>query len=153
MSDELIKRVESAKGPDREVDCLIHVTLFKWRLARVGADVVGENDCEIYTENGKLIEGFAYPPKGKISPYYHVPDARYTASIDAAVGLCERVLGRRHDWQITRLSLMVGGQQCAARVYAVDGGFHDSQESIGATPALALVLAILRANPEGARGG
>lgn len=70
---DLADRIEKAGGPDRELDADIAEHVYGWRLARVGADYYGDHISEILTENGRLPEGYSYPPVGKIPRYWHVP--------------------------------------------------------------------------------
>ena len=72
--DALAERVERLTVADREIDADVAEKLYGWKPAQVGADYDGKDACEILTQDGKLIPGFAYPPKGKIHRAYHVPD-------------------------------------------------------------------------------
>ena len=74
--DMLAERCEKAKGPDRELDAEIAEHAYGWKRAKVGPDYDGQNACEILTESGELLKGFAYPPRGFLPLYYHVP--KYT---------------------------------------------------------------------------
>jgi hypothetical protein len=71
---ELADRVEALRKPDRELDAEIAEKVHGWKLTTVGPDYDGQNACEILTENGELVKGFAYPPRGKLPRYYHVPE-------------------------------------------------------------------------------
>jgi hypothetical protein len=71
--EDLARRCEEARAPDRDLDAEIAEVVYGWKRALVGPDCDGQNASEILTEDGKLIKGFAYPPRGKIPLYYHVP--------------------------------------------------------------------------------
>lgn len=85
--DDLIARLGVAAEGSRELDAEIHVKVNDWRLFKVGPDYDGDNECEVYTPGGGLPGGFVYPPRGRVHPYFHVPDLRYTQSIDTALML------------------------------------------------------------------
>jgi hypothetical protein len=150
--DEMIERISKATGPDREIDCALHVALFGWKLARLGKDYDGGNECAVWTRDGELIAGFAYPPWGKLDPYYHVPDVGYTASLDATIALCVRVLPGWH-WHVETIAKP--HTQWIAEIYdhEADRPRRVKQGHSKATPALALCLAILRALTAQKTGG
>ena len=141
---ELIERLEKSSGPDRELDCEIHVAVFRWTLTKVGGDIDGKNDCEIYAACGKLIKGFGYPTRGIISPYFHVPhDANYTSSVDAAIALA----GRLFPSATVSLYLNTPHGSAKARLTDDSVGTDDSEivTDWRPIPALALALAVVRA--------
>lgn len=129
----LIERLEKADGPDRELDELIRCAL----LAEPGAYV------EKSQFNGEwcIYKGeWAGRPKLYERPR-SVPrelwDGSLTASIDAAVALAERVLPGR--------SVMMGWRQASNTKPWARVGLWPDPDATGATPALALVTATLRA--------
>ena len=83
----LADRREAAEEGSRELDCEIHVAVNGWKLLEVGPDFDGKNNCAVFTPGGRRIDGFHYPTKGVIHPYYHVPPMAYTVSIDGALEL------------------------------------------------------------------
>ena len=134
---DLIARLEAATEGSRELDCLIHVAVHGWKLARIGPDAHGENASEFYTPTGELFDGFSYPPIGQIDRFYHVPqrDTAYTASLDAAATLVP------NGFKFYVANEVDYGHACAWRDGSkISGGCTDI-----ATPALALCIAALRA--------
>lgn len=109
---DLIERLEKASGPDRELD---------WRIAE-------KFDIPERWPTSALWPPFM--PKSK----YDKSIPSFTASIDAAVALVERVLPGWNWW--------LGGIGRAA-VDRKDP--HSRFEAINASPAIALCLALLRA--------
>lgn len=91
---ELEKRLEEATGPDRELDCLI------WGRDR-GLEITWQNDCMIAQGEGAI--GWIDPGKHQrnfsTNRSEHGPGSipAYTASLDAAVALVERVLPSNRD--------------------------------------------------------
>lgn len=67
----LADRVEKLTGPDRGVDGLVAELIYGWKPARVGPDYDGNHAGDVLTPNGKLYDGFSYPPRGKIHRAYH----------------------------------------------------------------------------------
>lgn len=115
MSD-LIKRVESARGPDAELDTAIVVALGL------------ENECPFWLHSR-----------------YRTTPMRITGSLDDAVSLCERVLPG-HFWGINSNKGIIGESIAwVAEIYTSEPAIEAKAHS----PALALVLAILRAHPDG----
>lgn len=142
---DLLARVEAASGADRELDCLLHVTLERWKLTNVPPDYDGKNECEVWTPDGKLIEGFAYPNRGKVSPFYHVPGhsadkVHYTSRYEDAMRLC-----RLHApaWVGPIHVMDCGSAQVTFE--ARDPCERRTEQAFGETPALALIAALLKA--------
>lgn len=125
----LLARVEGASGPDREIDGDI-ATAFNWR-PQAQARQRGEG-------------WYWFAPDGS---FQALP--AYTASLDAVVALAEQVL-RGWWWGIGRY----GPDGPIAKLAPSEAGeADDMKRSIvckGATPALALVAAIIRAKMGGA---
>lgn len=116
--ESLIERLEKATGPDRELD----------------SDICRACGFKLYPFDRPSNDTLAEAP-------------RYTASLDAAVSLCERVLPGR-DWTVRtrRAHPYQGNYQFEAVVWGPSGshvgaqaGYHNSGT------ALALCLATLRA--------
>ena len=142
---DLLARVEKAEGPDRELDCLLHVTLHGWKLAKVPPDYDGRNECEVWTQDGKLIEGFAYPNRGAVSPFYHVPGhegdkTRYSARYEDAMALCRNFAPM---WVGPIHVMDCGSAQVVFE--ARDPCDRRSEQAVAPTPAIALLAALLKA--------
>jgi hypothetical protein len=145
---DLIARVEKAEGPDRELDALV------W--------------SEFLPRHGEGIDGFDLPDgahyeyeaddRGAVSMYVRLADGNcrvrarrpaepFTASIDAAVALAGRVLP---GWLFgietfpnDEVFTPSGAQAFVAEDRSrLDAGYGHGEAK---TPAIALVLAILRA--------
>ncbi len=129
----LIERIEALTGPDREVD----------------RDVLRVAGTHILEKRGKDRKAWWYPVDGSIAKYsneggfgYPPPFPRFTTSLDAAVALVERVLP---GWA----KGFDGGPK--TRIAFVDQHDHDDRmfgaryTAEGPTPAIALILAALRA--------
>ena len=143
MSD-LIKRVESATGPDRELDL------------RIWAEFDGR---DVREDGQKILAKSRKPPHdecllGWIDPGKHsrnfqaamLKEGAYTSSLDAAVSLCERVLPKGVQWTVSN-SQGLSDYTCHAIVWVPKKTFEIDGRA--PTPALARVLAILRAHPDG----
>jgi len=127
---ELIERLEQLTGQDREVDARIFYALFP--------------DAEVLLDTGDLRAKRA-GVRGPLSKMpidgwddydgicHHIGAGRYTASLDASIALVAQLLPG--SWRVGNLPS--------------GGGFAylgtSQVEHVGATPALALLLALLRA--------
>ena len=75
MSDlsALKERVEKATGGDQELDRALHAYVcehvLRWQWKQTGKDYDGQNDSCILVPPD-LPQGFTYPPKGAIHPWY-----------------------------------------------------------------------------------
>ncbi len=129
---DLIERVEGATEGDRETDCelwaLHHGLTLEWQGTTL---VAGEEGVVGWIDPGRLARNF-YTNRAKTGPG-SIP--AYTASLDAALALCERVL--------PGLWWNVG--VCSADPLTYSADFSDGTEEPGPTPALALILAMLKA--------
>lgn len=114
----LIERLEKAIGPDRELD---------WRIAE-------KFDIPERWPTSALWPPFM--PKSK----YDKSIPAYSASIDAAVALVERVLP---GWTWT-----LDSGSSTATLWEQDSAPEHLHQVRGATPSLALCLAILRAKED-----
>lgn len=129
MTANLLSRLQGLTAPDREVDALIMGACFEWAKPEppyLAPHCVG--DQPIYW----------HAPE----PYYKRPAPELTASLDAVVALCERVLP---GWTIASI-----GQDDGKRWHAeLRQGHRTSYSTVslaGApTPAIALLIAILTA--------
>ncbi len=116
----LLERVEKAEGPDEEVDMQLCLLAYP----------------EIMAVSEKRDDGFWYHKQwGRMS----VP-ANYTASIDAAVALVEKMLP---GW--TGHLDFGGSQACAYAIRPLTEGPLVEHRAFATTPALALIAALLRA--------
>lgn len=122
MTSDLIAKLEALDGPDREVDADIYIA-FNIPMERAGRiDRLG--GC------------VGWWPKD--APYESAVDVpRYTASLDAAIALVERVLPGNH----LRIDIGDDGLH-AANIF---GDWGDSHANASSSPAIALLIALLRA--------
>lgn len=122
--NEIIERLEKARGPDRELDALIVAELHDatMRPYPPSDDFGWQNKWQFWTHDGKHFLG----SEAKF------PVPAYTSSVDAALTL---VLPDA-DWIIGNVNGHVGGTP-----YACVGSL---KEHFGATPVLALCIAALR---------
>lgn len=135
--------LDRATEPSRELDARLHIALYGWKLSPVPADADGKNAGEVYTPDGKPPgNGFTYPHKGAIHPHYHVPDVRYTASLDAATQLCERLLP---GWYWGAGNNPYASPQEAHSAWVTSPEGRGPGKLFAPTPALALCRAIVTA--------
>lgn len=120
---DLIAKLEAATGPSRALDYQIYLALRP------------TDDLEEYR---KLYE--TDPP----AYWFWMSHQEYTASIDAAVALTERVLPDV-GWSVATNRI---DRRRVARLWT--GEIDDGKAHAGASPAIALCLAILRAKEDSA---
>ena len=114
---DLLARVESATGMDREIDAQVHEAL----IGPVEVDDDGDR--------------FLLAPRGGFAPLEF-----YTASVDATIALQERVLP---GWTA---NLSIGGGEKSALLWWQERAVIKSTDEVEcATPALAHLSAIIRA--------
>lgn len=144
MSDleALRERLEKATEPSREIDCLLYGNLHRsrsaWRAVclRDGdrpASVANSAWCVLR----ETIEGHATT----------IDPPEYTASLDAALSLVERVLPGR-DITLETSEQMMDGQVhrvCDATIGAMPYSDGKATFAYGLSPALALCLALIKA--------
>lgn len=139
---DLVERVESGTGGDRELDCLLDAALDGRSISESGNMILARNsrpphDTYIlgWIDPGKTSRNFS---EGPARP----PVPRYTTSLDAVVSLFEQRLPG-WCWQTKR------GFVCEAIVWQVCRDYDDEGcPTIGAhsvSPARALLAACLRA--------
>lgn len=146
MTADLIARLVALTGPDRETDAEIWADVNglpkNWTIAmadKAKAQGVGAVLDDIRKEQGGI--------SWRSSHYgWDLGVAAYTASIDAAVALVERGLPRA-DWRVTGYPSRHLGLAEIRRRDADEFG----PPALGATPAIALCIAMLRARE--AQGG
>lgn len=136
-ASELIERLEKATGPDREIDALLWAH-FDNRVVRIAyGEVIARKRDSL--DDVRL--GFVDPTPLR-SNFYGWDGEAYTASIDAALALVERVLPGwgyflRHDSDSGYVAALVYPD-----AFRVTPGATN-----GANMATALCLALLRASP------
>lgn len=142
---ELIERVERAMGPDREIDRLI-ARLVGWHRVEPRFSRSRKGGW-IAPEDFMGVESSGAPRLDSLHGTTIWPDVpAYTASIDAALVLLERVLP---GWTVANV-----GQDDTKRWWAeLREGFQTSYSRVAtsgplASPALALVLSTLKALQE-----
>lgn len=152
----LIERLEKLEEPDRGIDAELWCLDHGYRFIRISDDndySPAYQDVEPgpqYKAGGHSRTGAGYlifyNPSPKISPhrrhhYQLMGDwTRYTASLDAAVGLVERVLPDAR-WEVSTAEKCPGAIVSSYERRVGEGAY-------AATPAIALVLALLRALQE-----
>lgn len=137
----LLERVEAASGPDRDLD---------WTMAQAfDPDLAGRVLITYEGSKAACIANGLWPKrKGACwrDALFSVP--RYTASLDAAVGLVEKMLPG-WTWGINGPDPELDGE-CVGSLWKSTANTIDGD---GKTPALALIAALLKAlisqsNPE-----
>ena len=134
--DELIERVERASGPDRVIDFHL-ATLTNKQMADdllIADNITYSSDCEFVltftAANAALGRGY----------YGNHMIPEYTASLDAAVALCERVLPG-YFWGVNSNKYEIGNRIAwVAEIYTSEPAIEARAHS----EALALVAAVLR---------
>lgn len=129
--DELLKRLREATGEDRELDGLIEQAL---------GILPSDAYWSVHNVYGDVVEHWVSGPYGAYN--YHSPE-ELTASLDAAIALVEKMLPGA-NWRIqfrdgTYKSSAIISREHPTKHFDV---WVDRQ---GATPALALLIALLEA--------
>ena len=131
----LLARIESATGPDREIDAALWLACFE-------PGCVAFDDIKFHTEHydNYISRTFVSCDLGDLPvDQFDPPLLYYTASLDAAIALCERVLP---GWSWTVDSgYAANHQKSHAEAWTGD----DEGSGDAATPALALCAAIIKA--------
>ena len=148
----LIERVEAATGADRKIDAAICAALRiipeSERQPELAGDIEADGAAVVVWHKAGSVRMLKYSP----------PD--YTASLDAAIALVEKVLPD-HGWFLRRDDTDANGRR-AAPIYNAALLYPDALRVIAAsgqrpTPALALCLALLKAklseSPLASKGG
>lgn len=131
--DELVKRLEAATGPSRELDCAIAKAICPYQISHED----GRNGWWVRFPHGPTMHSSTY------SPYY-------TLSIDAALTLVPE------GWPIERLSWWPkcppqheDQQRCRVTIMALNhDGYGEPRkqfEAVGYTPATAISAVALKA--------
>jgi hypothetical protein len=128
----LLLRVEGATGADRHIDADIF-----WRFDERASGVIFSNYA---TGLPRALDHGRPIPSGLGRMAVEIGAPAYSASLDAALALCERVLP---GWR-----WVVYGPDMDVRPHAwvsADNFRDDEGQALGSTPALALVAAMLKA--------
>lgn len=138
------QRVESAGGPDRELDAVL------WALVIEGLEVVEFQNEILGQKDGYEIRLGTIDP-GKVQRNFTCYQSRiphYTASLDAAIALVEKVLpGRSWSVRDQKESSFPRAVGAHAHIMAAcgDDTLRGDFSAQAPTPALALCLALLKA--------
>jgi len=131
MTNDLIARMEALTEPSREVDAEIMAACFDWAK--------NEPQYLAYYCVGDEDPIYFHAPIG--SPYQKNPPPKLTASLDAAVALAERVL--------PGCNATIDILPPSATIWDEDHGASDACYQVkGATPSIALCIAVLKALKE-----
>ena len=122
MTANLLSRLQGLSAPDREVDALIWLQLTPGATRKQWSYIHTATQRECHVDETRNADG-----RLTIVP-------ELTASLDAAVALCERVLPG-YDW-------IVGHTNGGLTIHAQVG---QNEMVFGETPAIALIIAILTA--------
>lgn len=127
---DILKRLREATGPDRELDFWISVRL--------------DPEGDLFTDDDYRADIAAYGIEGM------AVDAPYTASIDSALSLVEKLLPDA-DWQCGYGKRVIANE-CAFAV--LDYHKHKDEDRVAhaATPALAILIALFSALSSEAEG-
>lgn len=146
--EELLAKVEAASGPDRELDRAIWFALFCQPIPPEGIDMEwlsGKPGDRIYPTARRSHYVDRLPTDGTLCP-------SYTASIDAAWALVDRVLPEAlllvADYKGQANDTFWGGKYQAAKGYAslsLDDEAMSSVRVNAETVPLAIIAALLRA--------
>lgn len=137
---DLEKRLSEAKGPDREIDVHLYAAFSDLPIKPASSWCVMDKFQFAYTDERK----------DRRALYLHEDDVpEFTASLDAAVALCERVLPGR-GLMIGRGKTRPSEPLWGVELYADDlvkigAPYRIIARAESETPALALCLAIVRA--------
>lgn len=133
---DLLARVEAATRSERELDGAIYRMLFSTSRALIDP---GDMRTKRPGEYGTVAD-LAYLSDADLGEYMAAP--KFTASIDAALALAERCLPG-HQWELCWGSMRPRPAAKHAEYSEKYGKFWRVHE--GATPALALIAALLKA--------
>ena len=74
---------------NRELDAEIAETIFGWRLAHVGPDAHGGNECDILSPDGNLPKNYDLPKLGRLHRAFLCP--QYSSDWQTAIKLAQHV--------------------------------------------------------------
>jgi hypothetical protein len=136
----LIERVEAAEGPDRRLDALITIAIAPDRQTIIGAEPSRFPQKPIYGPISKLIQMAEHGPHpDDAADFLSAP--RYTASLDAALALVPERLFLCLDGPRKYLNIPTP----VPNYWRACLGYSPELRGWGATPALALCAAALKA--------
>lgn len=138
---QLKQRVNAASGPDREIDAALATGLVGWCLHPLGR----QRDDSVQSDTGRTCldcGADSWGNTGTTGQRLHDPVRPYTASLDAALALVERVLP---GWlvDLTEHPDGEGGRYYSTQLYTPDILKSVSREHV--TRPLALLSALLAA--------
>lgn len=125
----LIERLEKATGPDRKLDALIAIHVALWSYEKRKGD-----RNEYWRDPADISRHSSYQPRREL--------LRYTASIDAALGLVERCLT---GWKLHSLQHHRGDDAWTAALRDDAARILVSRWATAQTAPLAILLALLHA--------
>lgn len=142
--NDLLARIEAAEGPSREIDlALANLLVFSEPHRLISSHVSGWSHDFAYPESELPLGGDEYHGWAKaLNHMIAQPVERYTSSIDAALALCERVLPGCH-WSVSNAAVRPRANVWMAS--PISRGISPPPHSSAATPALALLAALLKA--------
>lgn len=157
--DELIERVRGLSGPSREADAEIDAVLFGGRASHDFTEMsAGARLRRSYGAGTVFLSHNPCDNGGNVLLRHYRKAAEHTASIDAAVALCERVLPPDYGYGFHKSSFQASvftvppEKRICAEVWSVRDGLKISSGYSPNNPAIALVLATLEAlRAEGGR--
>lgn len=162
---DLLERVKSASGPDRQLDCRLMCLVEGWRFIRLsdGNDFApAYRDVEPGPQHqgrgGRVLKGtmlYFNPQPGPDANHYQQWTSGftpYTASVDAALALVERLLP---GWIVDEMGHDCVGTPGAMKIIGwtvelSDGGrvnLHQGQAPTAPLAILAALLTALQASP------
>jgi hypothetical protein len=146
---DILKRLREATGADREIDAALYNALHKDDFRPVAFNALAQDDPE-YFDLSRYHDGWLV---GKTKRDIYAEDLEhYTASLDAAIALVERTLpgaewyvwNNAHDQNnVKRGPGATLWHDSLAELH--DGTWSGGDAHLAATPALALLIALLEA--------
>lgn len=133
---ELIEKLEVATKPSRELDALVECELRRLQAYEVGLSDSLRAHWRLIGARGEVIDG-------QELTRYHVPE--YSSLVDAALTL----IPRGHRWYVADGDYSSSDRPVAS-VYQTDQLLQSGSlpRSVGATPAIALCIAALKARAQ-----
>lgn len=141
VTTDLIAKLQGLSAPSREVDARIAVAVCK--SAALESSPEATKQGLYYFEEGSRADGDCEAFGLAVSP-------RYTASLDAAVALCERVLPgwKKHMWDAGVFGSILPTAAVLEPDFvrkSIKGEPYIKVDGEGPTPAIALLIALLSA--------
>jgi hypothetical protein len=142
--ESLLARVEAAEGPDREIDALICAALHVLPAGEVCPPVAADTAVEWRAFEDGWVRLYATNGHVRDQHFLGRHADPFTASLDAALALCERVLPGADVSLFTLRSKRPEARVVTDYDEATDE-IYVWEDADGATPALALLAALLKA--------